>query len=118
MKTKSFAKTNGFAKTINTAAVLLLVTAGASAADLVSVPASAPTQVTGTQVKQELQQAIANGEIRHGDLADFQSLVEPSAQRVAVASTNANPVNAVRDEKASEAQARVAQTGAATSSGH
>jgi hypothetical protein len=122
MKTKSFANTNGFAKTINTAAILLLVTAGAaaSAADLVSVPASAPTQVTRAQVKQELQQAIVNGEIRHGDLADFQSLVEPSVQRVAVASTNEKPANTARDEKASETQAHVAQTGAgaATSSGH
>jgi hypothetical protein len=126
MKTTGFARTTGFAKTIKTAAILLLATAGvaasaaASATDLVAVPASTPTQVTRAQVKQELQQAIANGEIRHGDLADFQSLVEPTAQRVAVAATQTKPANAARDEKAPEAQAHAAQTGAAsdTSSGH
>lgn len=98
--------------TIKAAAILLLATAGAaaSATDIVAVPASTvagPAQVTRAQVKLELQLAIANGEIRHGDLADFEALVAPGAQRTVLADNGAKPV---QTNPGVDAQTRTAQT--------
>lgn len=104
--------------TIKVAAILFFAaaTTAASAADLVTVPTSTQSQTTRAQVKQELQQAIANGEIRHGDLVDFQSLVEPSAQRATLAD-NRGKTNTVANASEAPAQSRQASV-AAPSSGH
>ena len=108
--------------TIKAAAILFLATAAvaASAADLAAVPAgtaAGPTQVTRAAVKQELQLAIANGEIRHGDLVDFEALVAPTAQRTALADNRSKPaqMNLVGDAQTRTAQATDT---AAKSSGH
>jgi hypothetical protein len=72
---------------IKAAAILVFAAAGAAAT--AAEPVAAPAPVTREQVKQELAQAIAAGEIRHGDLTDFQALVAPPAPRTALAGANA-----------------------------
>lgn len=101
--------------TIKAAAIFFFATAAtaASAADLVSVPTSTQSQTTRAQVKQELQQAIANGEIRHGDLVDFQSLVEPLIQRTTLADNRVKPA----ETKTEGAPTQVTQRAAPASSG-
>ena len=101
--------------TIKAAAILFFATAAtaASATDFVSVPTSTQSQITRVQVKQELQQAIANGEIRHGDLVDFQGLVEQSVQRTTLADNRAKPA----ETKTADTHAQVAQQVVRASSG-
>ena len=72
---------------IKAAAILVFATAASVA--IAAEPVSAPAPVTREQVKQELAQAIAAGEIRHGDLTDFQGLVASPAPRTALAGNNA-----------------------------
>ena len=63
------------AKKILTAVALITLSLSAVAADFESVIVPAKQGKTRDEVKAELKLAIANGEIVHGDLADFQQLV-------------------------------------------
>ncbi|HYD81325.1 MAG TPA: DUF4148 domain-containing protein [Paucimonas sp.] len=107
-----------------TAAILLLATAAAaaSAADLVSIPLTAESGpaaqsgLTRAQVQQELREAIARGEIRHGDLADFHALLEASAPRAQAADNGGKPTDRTAGANPNEAQARVSQAGSANGS--
>jgi hypothetical protein len=94
---------------IKAAAILFFATAAAAA--IAAEPAAAPAPVTREQVKQELTQAIAAGEIRHGDLADFQALVTPSAPRAALADNR----NKADDGKTAAARQSQQQQPAASS---
>lgn len=68
----------------------------AMAVDGVSVDLQSNAGRTRDEVKAELRVAIANGEIKHGDLVDFQELVANRPQSSRLVRTE-NRDNAVQD---------------------
>lgn len=100
--------------TKSTAALIFfgVLSLGAAAGEPDAAAKAAQPGVTRTQVAQELRHAIANREIRHGDLADFHGLLETAASRGAVIAADAAPVAA-----ATPATKRRPAAAAAASSG-
>ncbi len=88
--------------TTKAAAIFLVATVSAAswAADVTAIPASTQSGITRAQVGHELQHAIANGEIKHGDLVDFHELVAPSAPRTALVDNREQQARTAKSEVA------------------